>query len=441
MFLGTEKIINEAKNLLNNKFGKRVAIITGGATVAYIISIISSPIITRLYSPEELGILAVFTSIVYILTVIASLKYEWAIPIAKTDKSALNIVVSCFLILVFYIFLITGVFFLFGDSLFLFLNTEELLGFKYLVPLGVFLLGSYQVLMQWAFRKKIFKRITGSQITHSVGQNTSKIGFGYIGWGPLGLLVAWIIGETIAILILFINLLRTVKEYVKEISFRGVIHSVKRYIDFPLYSAPGQFLNTLGIQLPALIMTSIYGSDIVGFFVLANSVTNLPMSLIGKAVGDVFYSEAASLGKEDPERLLELSRKLQKKLILIAIPPLLVLLFGGPFLFSIIFGPEWEEAGKYASIMTILVFSRFVFTPISKVFSIFERQKKGFFTDLLRVVMTLVAFGSAALFTLKPSVTVLLYSILIAIVYFVIFFMAQKIMKSEVENKRRVKTD
>lgn len=436
MFLNREKIIKEAKSILRNKFAKSVAIITGGTTIVYILSILSSPIITRIYSPEEFGTITVFTSVLSILSVISSLQYEWVIPIVKTDKKAVNIIALCLVTLFLYVFIITGILFFFGDSFLGIFNAGELLEYRVFIPVGLFLLGLYQILMQWAFRKKKFKIITGSKITQSLGQNISKIGLGYLKWGPLGLLTGWIIGEMMAVLVLFVNFIKTAKQYIKEISYKEMIYSVKRYVDFPLYSAPGQFLNTLGVELPSLIMTTIYGPDIVGFFALANSVTNLPMSLIGTAIGDVFYSEAASLGKQNPERLLDLTQKLQKRLILIVVPPLLLLFLFGPFLFSFVFGSEWKEAGNYASLMTILVFSRFVFTPISRVFNILEKQRKALFINIFRIVLTILSFGSAVLFNLEPPFAIFLYSVLTSIVYFVTFMMAQDIIKKEIRREK-----
>ncbi|HOA81738.1 MAG TPA: hypothetical protein PKK61_11865 [Defluviitaleaceae bacterium] len=168
---------------------------------------------------------------------------------------------------------------------------------------------------------------------------------------------------------------------------------------------------------------------------LANSIVNLPMILIGQSVGDVFYGEAASVGRENPKRVKDLSNKLFKRLVVIGLVPLLVLLFFGPFLFSLVFGYQWYEAGVYAKILAFLVFARFIFTPISRIFSVFERQREAFVLDLFRVVLVFVAFGISSFLGFSSYGAVGLYSIAMSIVYLVTYLLAQKILNDEIKKK------
>lgn len=72
----------------------------------------------------------------------------------------------------------------------------------------------------------------------------------------------------------------------------------KRYINFFWFSLPNAVILSFTTQIPVLFLTSMYSSQIVGYFGLANSIIKLPIALIGVSVGEVFYAEAAAIGKK-----------------------------------------------------------------------------------------------------------------------------------------------
>ena len=76
-------------------FSRDVLTIFTGATIAQIIPVLVSPVITRLYGPADFGLLAVFTSITSIIAVIVCLRYESAIVLASSDEEAANVFGLC----------------------------------------------------------------------------------------------------------------------------------------------------------------------------------------------------------------------------------------------------------------------------------------------------------------------------------------------------------
>ena len=57
-----------------------VVTLVGAATIGQAIVVISAPVITRLYSPTDVGSYSVATAVLSVLVVITCLRYEWAIP-------------------------------------------------------------------------------------------------------------------------------------------------------------------------------------------------------------------------------------------------------------------------------------------------------------------------------------------------------------------------
>ena len=317
-----------------------------------------------------------------------------------------------------------------------FFGAEALLDYSYLIPIGVISIGFYNIMIQLSFRIKNYKGISKTKFNQSLSQNITKIFLGILNCGASGLILGNIIGQSAGITTLASTALKSNRFKVTKASKQKIKDSAKRYIKFPIFSASSQFFNSAGLQLPTIIMTAMYGSKIVGYYALANSIISIPMDLIGSSIGDVFYGEAASIGRSKPEELKKLSTDLFKKLILVGILPLVILILGGPLLFSLVFGTSWYQAGIYAQILSLLVFARLIFTPISRIYSVFERQKEAFIIDLLRVVLVIIVFVVAHSIKLTSYYTVGMYTIAMSVIYFITYIVAQRIINHEINIKR-----
>ena len=88
------------KILPKNRFARSVSFLAGGTAAGQAITVLAAPLLTRLYSPEDFGLLAVYTSLLMTIGVIASLRYQLAIPLPKSDEEAAHVVVlSLFIVL------------------------------------------------------------------------------------------------------------------------------------------------------------------------------------------------------------------------------------------------------------------------------------------------------------------------------------------------------
>lgn len=423
------------RKIFSNKFFKNVALIAGGTAFAQILNILLSPVITRLYSPEEYGVLTTYTAILGILA-LAALKYEMAIPLAKDDKQSINVLVMSLFVLISYVTIIFFILLLFGDPIFDIFNFDTINTYWYLVPLGVFLSGLYIVLKNWAFRIKDFKSISKTTMNQSLFSNLMKVGFGFWGIGEIGLILGTIVGQSFGIRVLSKPLFLKFKTLSNYISTNKVIESLKRYKNFPIYNAPNKLLISIGNQLPIIFLATFYGTRVVGFYGLAYTIVRLPMNLIGNSVGDVFFSEAAKIGKENPSTLKKLSIELIKKLIVVGLIPLFTLIFFGPFLFSFVFGENWYNAGVYSRIISIMLFFSLIFTPVSRVYEVFEKQKEKLLIDLVRITLIIIVFTIGWQFQISSYLTILLYSIIMSLIYCVTYIFAIRILNSAINKDK-----
>ncbi len=73
--------------LPRGRFARSVALVTTGTALGQGLVLVSAPLLTRLYTPTDFGVLAVYGSIVSLVAVAASLRYELAIALSRHDRA------------------------------------------------------------------------------------------------------------------------------------------------------------------------------------------------------------------------------------------------------------------------------------------------------------------------------------------------------------------
>lgn len=379
-----------AKLLPKNVFARNVSLLVGGTVSAQVLTVLASPLLTRLYSPEDFGLLAVYAGILSLFTVIASLRYELAIPLPETNSEAAHIALLS-LIIVCLMAMLSAVFVFFAnDFLAKLVRTPHLANFLWLLPFGVFAIGAYQVFNYWSLRTKNFSIIAKTRIWQSISNLTVQIvGFKL---GALSLLLGKTGSQAVGVLSL-------AKPALKLPEFKGwqwqQLKAVAlRYRHFPLFSTWGGFLNTVSSQLPPLFFAILFSASAAGLYALAHRILAMPISLIGSAVGKVFFANAAEAHRKG--EMAALFEETYAKLVSIIMPIMLVLVIDAPRLFLLVFGDRWEKAGELARWMAPWIAVVFITSPLSTLFEILEKQKQGmcfqFFMLIMRVVSIWIGY-------------------------------------------------
>lgn len=352
-------------------FARGVGLLVGGTAGSQVLLVLVSPLLTRLYTPDDFGLLAVYSALLALFGVIASLRYQLAIPLPEDDESASNVVALC-LIVVAGITLVSALaVFIAGDRIASLLGAPRLARYLWLLPVGVFFSGAQEALRYYAIRRKAFGTIASTSVQRSLVNIVMQL-FGFK-LGAFGLIAAQATSQgagSISLGKLFFR-----RRQLAAISWAGVREQARKYQQFPLFSTWSGFLNTAGQQLPPMLFAALFNPAIAGLYSLANRVLSLPMSVIGSAIGQVFLSEAAIAHRE--QRLGPLVARLHARLAHIGLPPALLLAFAGPEVFARIFGDQWREAGTYARWMAPWLYLVFVSSPLSSIFSVMEKPKEG----------------------------------------------------------------
>ena len=301
----------------------------------------TSPILTRLYSPEDFGELAVFTSLISIISVISALRYELAIPLPDKDSEAKYLLIlSIFLVITITTFT-NVIFFICDEYVAGKLKVTEIATNSWLISLGVFSIGIYNILNYWSIRTKQFKSIAKVKILQTFSLITIQLTT--YKYGGVSLLAAYIISQLVgAIGLSREELLK--KKWIK-FNWIEIKATAKRYQHFPIFSSFDGLANKAGTELPSLIFATFFGPIAVGYYFLAQKILNVPLFLISRSVSQVFYSNASEAKKGDLAKLVE---DLHKQLVYIVLPIVSLLICIGPEIFYFVFGEQWKIAGEFA---------------------------------------------------------------------------------------------
>ncbi len=386
--------------------------LVGGTAGAQLIGIAAAPILTRLYSPEDFGVLAVFAGLLAIVLVVSSLRYELAIPLPESEQTAANILVLCLALVICTTVAITLLVLFFGGLFAHLAGVPALSQYLWLLPLGVLFGGAYTVFTYWSLRTKRFRAIAATKVRQAVAMLGIQIGAYKMGTFPL--LLGQVVGHGAGATSLALPAFR-VRE-IRRVTAAGVMGAARRYKRFPAFTIWSGFLNSGGTQLPVILIAAWFSSAPAGLYALAHRVLNLPSALVGTAIQNVFFSGAAEAHRKD--QLQARVRKLLKLLVHTAAPPILILAVAGKEIFTLFFGAEWAEAGVLAQWMSPWILMQFCTGPLTVINSALEKQNIGL---LMQAQLFLVRMASLLAGSLSGDLvrTIQMFSLGSAVGYFI----------------------
>lgn len=403
-----------------------------GSGIGKIFGLVTMPVITRIYSPEDIGVLSVFVAMASILGAFGTLRYSVAIPLPKTDGLALNIITVCFMFLLLNTS-ITAVMLWFAKTpLLSLLSMQVLEPFWWLLPVVLFGMGLYEILNGWATREKEFKIISKTQIWQALLNAGSKIVLGLYGFKPIGLLIGHTISQIGGFLILTKLVLKKFNR--KHIRTYRLLFVIKRYRDLPTYRLLSQFLLIFSVQAPLLFSSLLYGKEVVGQIGFALNMLAVPFVLLGNTTGQAFYAEISKIGRKQPKKIFRLTKKVVSKLLIFSLPPFLLLAFFGPLLFKVVFGEKWEVSGEYSQVFAIYLLMQFVSSPIVNILNVFGRQGLFLYINVIRVCIVLIVFFLAYSYQLNEKIAMLFYSVFLSGHYLLTLCVVMILVKKEVKN-------
>lgn len=360
---------------MRNGFVGHVLKLVTGAVVAQAITLVTAPILSRLFPPEAFGTCSVLVAIISLLAIIVCLRYEYAIMLPERDEEAINLVMGSLVIAFVFSGAVGFMIWINQELIIRLLKSPELGPYLWIVPGALFIQGLFQSLNAWNSRRKYFGRLSVARVYASITTSGTPMVMSAVGQANAGGLIwSWFAGTAVFTLALYVQIGREVHQTLREsLQLDRILFGLKRYWKFPVMNVWGEFMNNLSWFLPTLMLSALFSQTILGYYVLANRVILLPSILVGNAVARVFLQKV-SVSRGDPETLSITVQMVFQVLVFCGFLPSLILTLAGQELFSVVFGPNWSEAGRYAQILGPWLFFLFVASPLSALFIGLERQ-------------------------------------------------------------------
>ena len=359
--------------LPRNRYLRRLAMLSGGTVAGQGLLVGSAPVLTRLYGPEAFGGLAVFIGFAAMLATIASLRYELAIPVVHEEAEAADLV-GLGLAAAAVVALASALLVWALAPWLARVSDLPALGLLFwFLPATTLLYGLSTVLSYWSVRRGTFRVNATSRVAVAASQAGGQLALGALGAGAGGLILGYSLGPLTASLRYLHALPTAERAQLLRVRWRRLWPLARAHWHYPAYSAPAALLQ-IGTQLlPAVLLAALYGPAVAGWFGLGQRVMGLPVKLLAQAASQAFLGEAPRLSGDAAVRRLFLRSTAGFALVgLLGMAPVLIL---GPWLFALVFGEAWREAGLMAALLVPQHLARFIVIPVSQTLNIYGRQE------------------------------------------------------------------
>ncbi|SDC40865.1 lipopolysaccharide biosynthesis protein [Williamwhitmania taraxaci] len=413
-------------HLPDKSFSKNFLTLLSGTSVAQAIPFFVGPLISRLYTPADIGFFVLLSSTAGILSILSTGTYEYGVLVEKNDEDAKKIGETA--IALSFVFLLFS--FLLLLTIFLIANHNSPTGISwlwFLVPFQAFLAGASNIQNFYLNRKRQYTDISGGKIIRASGMSTLQVisGFAKKAWG---LFPSQIIGQLITVFYLW----RKSKLQPKK-NNKGIEDTVKHLLKFkkyPLLTLPGAVINELSIQVPIYILQFFFTASAVGLYALPHKFLNAPIMLIGATIGQVFFQRSVEKKNQD-EPIADTALSTYWFLFKLGLIPFSIIMVFGDSLFAWYFGENWRMSGVYAQMLSPWLFFVLCGSPLSNLFIVLGKLRLSLKLNIGLLLLRITALLIGAIW-FNQTVAILLFAIAsvaywVAITYYSLHLSGAKI--------------
>lgn len=394
--------------------------------IMYVLPIVVTPILSRLYGPTAFGEWGIFSSFTSIVAIVMFLSIDNIIVKAEEEELG-NLLVLCSGIGLMAISILCVAFTLFNiyDSV-----------FCYMIIIYMLAYFVYTIVYNLNNRYGNYSKLAVSNVLQGATQAVARISLGVFFLGVInGLVCGTILAEIITSLFLCVCLIKIDTSKWTTVTMRGVKNLLVKYRKFPLYDAPSNLLAFSTLNLPIIILAGTYSKSSIGCFSIVLQLLLLPMSLVGSAMGKVYYQELCSAA-DDSLRIEKISESILNILLIISVIPMLLLCCGGDYLVVLFLGDSWTTAGHVALILSLWSFPVILTQPLLPLFRAYNIQNILLRYDLFYFVggigsLLICCYCSCSMFA-----TLTVYAAICALVKFALFHKMASLVNYNLFNHR-----
>ena len=395
-------------------FARQVAMLTTGTAVGQLVVVAVMPLLTRLYSPSDLGMFGLFSSFLGVAGVATCLRLEWGVASARAPDEAAGLLALCLVVCpVASLVLAAALAALIAGNVVSFGLLPP-----WTVPLALLALvatGTFSALRYWHIGRRDFRDVSGAAVVQGVGRAGASVALGIAGAGWPGLLLGDLAGRLLGIGRLWRRALPALREQWQAGARRALGERLRCAWRYPLVVLPSSLLDALAASLPLPVIATLFGTSAAGQFALVWRAASIPAALIGASVADVFHAHAASARVQGGPAVRQLLLRTVSRLALLATVIYVPVCVAAPFFFEWIFGKEWQVSGWLMLLLLPMWWTSAIVSPVSRLLVVMDRPAWKFAFDAAFLVGPVVA-----MFALREqglNVAVFAYGIAASLAY------------------------
>ena len=417
--------LNLLERIKNNNYLSSFLILASGTAVSQLIPILVSPILARLYLPEDFGLLSLFLAVVSSVGMSVSGRYDLAMLLPRRISSAKQLLglalwvtgfSSCASLFLIYLFKLTR-----SD----FLGLQALQGWIFFIPLALMFTGMRTTLGYWANRNSDFRMLARIQLYQAITVSLVSIVFGLVKPGFPGLMISNIAGIFLGGIFLSIFYINDLKYKTLSVSVRKIV-CARQYKEFPCFNASSAVLDGITMGLPVFFIASYYSGNVIGFYGMVLRVSNAPLSFVSSSVGQIHLRKMIDLVHNGGNVRLYFLKITGVLASIVSLPTIIFVLFS-PWIFETVFGEKWREAGVYLQILMPSLAVRFVVSTLSFTIDATNNSHLGAIWKIIAFITTSIVFfifapgGDIYLFLKSMAINRLLLPVLLSLTILIRF--------------------
>jgi O-antigen/teichoic acid export membrane protein len=380
--------------ITNGGMIKDVATLAGGTAASQLISVATLPVVTRFYSPVDMGRYGLVLAFLNFATVAACLRYDSAVLTPKRLTEAAYLATGALMLCVPVTALASIVVWA--------MIRGRAMGYGALptsvvpaIAVALLAMNLFSIFRSLALRGHFFTAVSRVTVYQNLARAAAQVVLGASGAGWAGLVVGEIAGRLAGVSTLIRKSGRYVRAVIRRWDWRVMRDTLYAYRKFPLYSLPSSIIDTSTVTLLLPLVSQLYGTAAAGQLALAQRALALPSVLIGASFADAFHTKLARSIRTRPEEARILFRDTTRTILGIALIPTAVLLACGPIAFSLVFGAQWRQAGEIGRALAFSLLAQLVVSPLSRAVFVLSGQEFKLFYDVTSLTAVLAVFGAA----------------------------------------------